>query len=399
MDATLEEALTEIEPTIEELIAATRLTRDLKRAATTLNEDQARYLVDLYYALQKMRIGAAAQVRSAGDEPNMLIAWTKDMYEKLETDVKSALEKYAESQVPGKWALSIKGIGPVLAAGLLAHIDITKSPTVGSLWRFGGYDPTVEWGKGQKRPWNARLHTLGWKIGQSFVKSSGRDGSFYGPFYRDRKLWETERNNEKAYAEQAARALEEKNYGKDTEAYKWYSMGMLPPAHIQARAERYAVKLFFSHLHAVMYNHHYKTQAPCPYVIQYGGHAHIVQVPNWTFVDANGKEFDAYRPYVPTDEPKVYTWKPPYGQGGAQAFTVAEWVEMKLAYGHRCAYCGEVFSNEELTHNHVVPSSRGGANIHTNIVPACYEGDHRKADRIWEPTLTVPGWPIESREQ
>jgi len=294
---TYEDILIESEPTIEELIAATRLTRDLKKAATSLSGDQARYLVDLYYSLQKMRIGAAAQVRSAGEEPNMLIGWTKDMYAQLETDVKSALEKYAESQIPGKWALSVKGIGPVIAAGLLAHIDIEKTATAGALWRFAGYDPTVKWEKGQKRPWNARLKVLGWKIGQSFVKSSGRDGSFYGPLYRERKLWETERNQEKLYAEQAASILEKKRIGHDTEAFKWYSMGMLPPAHIQARAERFAVKIFLSHVHTVMYNTHYKQPAPLPYVIQYGGHVHIIQIPGWKPVDEQGKPFDPFRPY------------------------------------------------------------------------------------------------------
>lgn len=279
------ENLANTEPTTEELIAAMRLTRDLKRASINLKDEQARYLVDLYYTLQKLRIGAAAQVRSAEDEPNMLIGWTKDMYAQLETDVKNALGVYAESRVPGKWALSILGIGPVIAAGLLAHIDITKTATAGALWRYAGYDPTVKWEKKTKRPWNARLKTLGWKIGQSFVKSSNREGSFYGPYYRDRKLWETERNAEKAYAAQAEAILASKNIGKDTEAYKWYSMGMLPPAHIQARAERYSVKLFLSHYFSVAYEDYHKQPAPRPYAIVYLEHAHEIKIPNWPLAE------------------------------------------------------------------------------------------------------------------
>jgi hypothetical protein len=276
-----EQYLTESEPTLEELIAATRLTRDLKKSATLLSADQSRYLVDLYYTLQKLRIGAAAQVRSAQDESNILIGWTKDMYEKLELDVKGALEQYAKSQIPGQWALSVKGIGPVIAAGLLAHIDITKTATAGALWRFAGYDPTVKWEKKTKRPWNARLKVLGWKIGQSFVKSSGRDGSFYGPLYRDRKLYEMEKNARKEYAEQAARILQEKNIGKETDAYRYYSMGQLPPAHIQARAERYAVKIFLSHVHAVMYEVYYGHPAPRPYALAHLEHVHMIEIPNW----------------------------------------------------------------------------------------------------------------------
>src|SRR5579885_2234287 len=269
------------EPTTEELLAAMRLTRDLKQASALLKEDQARYLVDLYYNLQKMRIGAMAQCRSAENEPNLLIDWTAEMYLRRETDVKSALGVYAESQVPGKWALSILGIGPVLAAGLLAHIDITKTPTAGALWRYAGYDPTSKWEKGCKRPWNARLKVLCWKIGQSFVKTANRPASFYGPIYKQRKVWETERNAEKAYAAQAERILSEKKIGKETEAYGWYAQGMLPPAHIQARAERYAVKMFLSHYHAVAYEHYYQENAPRPYAIQFLGHAHEIAIPNW----------------------------------------------------------------------------------------------------------------------
>lgn len=317
----------EREPSIDDLIAATRLTRDLKKAAATLDKDQAAYFVGLYYSLQKLRIGAAAQARAAMDakEPNTLVSWTEEMYGKLETDVQAALGVYAKSKVPGQWALAQKGIGPVIAAGLLAHVDITKTPTAGALWSFAGYNPNIKWlgregaaklvaeilgpGKAKeilsdeqvyhvaiaahrnparlgeqaqdedgditrasltavlaKRPWNARLKVLGWKASQSFVKSSGREGAFYGKMYKERKAQELWNNNMmlipgsdparyKAivagepglYAEQAARILQEKKIGEDTEARRWYEMGMLPPAHIQARAERYATKMFLSH--------------------------------------------------------------------------------------------------------------------------------------------------------
>lgn len=277
----IEDYLQESEPTPEELIAASRLTRDLKRASITLHDDQARYLVDLYYTLQRLRIGAAAQVRSAKSEPNLLLGWTNEMYAQLETDVKGALGIYAQSRVPGEWALSILGIGPVIAAGLLAHIDISQTPTAGALFRYAGYDPTVTWERGKKRPWNARLKTLCWKAGQSFVKSSNRETSFYGPFYRDRKLYEVERNERKEYADQASAMLVKKKIGHDTEAYMWYSQGMLPPAHIQARAERWAVKLFLSHYFNVAYETYHKQPAPKPYVIQFLGHAHLIEVPNW----------------------------------------------------------------------------------------------------------------------
>ena len=38
---------------------------------------------------------------------------------------------------------------------------------------------------------------------------------------------------------------------------------------------------------------------------------------------------------------------------------------------HTCGYCGNVFSHNHLTRDHVLPSSRGGKNIWTNVVTAC----------------------------
>jgi hypothetical protein len=59
-----------------------------------------------------------------------------------------------------RWAKAQVGIGPVLAAGLAAYIDITRTPTVSALWSLAGLNPTAVWGKGEKRPWNAQLKTL-----------------------------------------------------------------------------------------------------------------------------------------------------------------------------------------------------------------------------------------------
>ena len=50
-----------------------------------------------------------------------------------------------------------------------------------------GLDPTVTWGKGERRPWNAELKVLCWKLGDSFVKVSNKEGALYGRIYRERK--------------------------------------------------------------------------------------------------------------------------------------------------------------------------------------------------------------------
>ena len=264
-----------------ELEPFVRLDKDLKKAATTLTPDEARYLVDAYYQIQGYRIRFGNQIRALSEsgEPHDLIRWMYSNTEGLEKNIQSALDKYSKSNVVGKWARSIIGIGPVLAAGLLAHIDITKAPTVGHIWSFAGLNPNASWEKGQKRPWNAELKVICWKIGESFVKVQNNERDVYGKLYVARKAQEQERNAAGAFAEQAALLV--KKVGKETEAYKAYSQGKLPPAHINERAKRYAVKMFLSHLHWVWYETEYGTLPPKPFVIEHMGHTDLLKPPNW----------------------------------------------------------------------------------------------------------------------
>ncbi len=270
---------------MEPLESAARLTRDLKDASKTLSADEARYLVDAYYIMQRDRIRSGNQVRALteSEEPHQVLAWLAGNAALLENNIRRALDAYSDAQVVGKWSKTVVGIGPVIAAGLSAHLDIKRAPTVGHIWRFAGLDPTVEWDRGQKRPWNASLKTLTWKIGESFVKVSGHDEDVYGKLYLERKAKEIARNDAGALAEQAAAKLAKFKIGKSTDAYAAYSTGRLPPGHIHARAKRWAVKLFLAHWHAVAYRAAFGTDAPKPYVLSQLQHGHDVPVPNWPF--------------------------------------------------------------------------------------------------------------------
>lgn len=257
----------------------TKLTKDLKAAAAYMSSDEARFLVDYYYIAQEDRKRSTNQVRALNEskEPNAVISWLAAQSEALEEQIKKALDVYTKNHIMGSWMRQIVGIGPVISAGLLAHIDIEKAPTVGHIWRYAGLDPTSKWEKGQKRPWNAGLKTLCWKAGQSFMKFSGRDDCYYGHIYRERKNFEIARN-ERGDNKELAEQLKEK-VGKTTEAYKHLSNGVLPPGQIDARARRYAVKLFLSHLHGAWYETHFGTKPPLPYPIAHMGHVHFIPSP------------------------------------------------------------------------------------------------------------------------
>lgn len=261
--------------------AIRKLSKDERSATATLGKDEARFLVDAYYQLQDNRIRSDGQVRSMSKdgEPHSTLKWLADMNRTLEESIKAALDVYSNASPVGRWMRSQKGIGPVIAAGFLAHLDITKAETAGAFWSFAGLDPRAVWEKGKKRPWNASLKVLCWKLGESFVKVSGRDDAFYGKLYKQRKEIEIAKNEAGEFAEQAKTKLEKFKIGKDTDAYAAYIQGKLPPAHIHARAKRWAIKLFLANLHEVMYVDHFKKDPPLPYAIGILGHAHKIAPP------------------------------------------------------------------------------------------------------------------------
>ncbi len=260
------------------LSAIEKLTKDLAKASMTLGPAETRFLVDSYYIMQEQRKRSANQVMALSEttEPHEVLVWFACQNRTLENQIKRALAKYAEGHPVGARMLSVVGIGPVITAGLLAHIDIKLAPTVGHIWRFAGLDPTSKWEKGERRPWNAALKTLCWKIGESFVKNKGRENCFYGQLYDQRKAYEVEINARNGYADQAAAILKSHPSHKQKTIY---SEGKLPDGHIHARAKRYAVKLFLAHLHDVWYRHEYGEAPPLPYPIAHLGHAHKIDPP------------------------------------------------------------------------------------------------------------------------
>jgi hypothetical protein len=138
------------------------------------------------------------------------------------------------------------------------------------------------------------------------VKNQNREDCVYGKVFVDRKAMEWENNLLGKLSDQAAAKLAKCNFSNGTTAKLFYSgklsptkvrewladggvpasvkatkvgdeIAMLPPAHIHARARRYAVKLFLSHWHAEAYRHHFGTEPPFPYAVAFLGHAHVIR--------------------------------------------------------------------------------------------------------------------------
>jgi len=311
------------------------LGKDRKQAAKFLSRLEARFLVDYYYAIQEDRVRAQAQEKAARDEgdPHEVLSWVVFNTARLEGEIKKALDSFGDSSELGRWSKSICGIGPIIAAGLLSHIDIEKAPTVGHIWSFAGLDPTKKWERGKKRPWNADLKVLCWKLGESFVKTSTREEGFYGRLWKERREKEWMKNLNGDFVEQAVELLESAKFARDKDVWYWLNgfytrkqalerkenpklqLGpddldllikkaekakdqkkrdlyveidshanrgkrMLSPGHVHARAKRWATKIFLSHWHEVAYRTILKKMPPNPFAIEFLGHTHYIPVQN-----------------------------------------------------------------------------------------------------------------------
>ena len=256
--------------------------------ARVMSNTEASYLVRDYYNAQRDRIRAASQIRTIenmGTAVSDALYWRLESARVTERNIKGLLDHYTAAHPMGSWMRSIVGIGPVISAGLLAHLDIEKAEVAGAFWSFAGLDPSKKWEKGQKRPWNAELKTLCWKAGQSFIKFQNHEDCVYGHLFAERKKLEELRNERGDHAATAAQGLT--FYGKETVAYKACLAGRLPQAQVVARASRWTVKIFLSHLHQVWYKQHFKKDPPLPYAIAILGHAHMIPAPNAVWDEAD----------------------------------------------------------------------------------------------------------------
>lgn len=285
--------------------------RDLRKMVAEgvkMNRESVRNLVNTYYDIQDYRIAIENRIRAA----SQAVAAEEDTKPEIETDengmkvfnpkydsmssysdymislglreledfIKNALKAYVDSDPIGKWLTSIMGIGPVIAAGLLSYIDISKCPTAGHIWSYAGITGTEKKVKGEKLNYSPKFKTLCWKIGQSFIKTSNRDADVYGHLYREKKEWYHKKNDEGGFAERAKELLETQKISKDSELYKTYSAGKISDAHINSMATRFAVKIFLSHLFEIWYEYENGCKPPKPFVQEHKGHVHIIPAPN-----------------------------------------------------------------------------------------------------------------------
>jgi len=268
-------------------------TKDIKN--NPISKSDIRSTVDSYYQMQDMRIIAGnrkSAILNFADEQSspLLLQYIETRFKNTEENIAKFLKYYAENDPIGQWMMSITGIGPVIAAGLLAYIDINECETAGSIWSYAGWEgPMRRKMKGEKVDWNPKFRTLCWKIGQSFIKISGNTSpnNFYGPLYVAKKEFYIQKNEAGGFAEKAAFELENRKFKPSTKSYQAYIQGKLPDSQIVAMAARFAAKMFLSHLFEIWYEYDRGEKPPKPFVEAHLDHVHILPAPNREIVFGN----------------------------------------------------------------------------------------------------------------
>lgn len=322
-----------------ELMEAIKLDKTLKKQIASISHItrmEMKATVDLFYQLQHDRIALENQIRAIkqhadtekedGSSSIVLDLCLKNM--KInEANTAKIIETLVQNHPVGQWLLQIKGIGPVLAGGLIGYFDVTNKEYASQFMSYAGLndnnrpwlgkkkseeivneivgksktitdDMVVEiaartqWsykyllgraydqekGKWKKDkliaacavvPYNKKLKMLMYKVGSSFQWNCNKPDSLYGQLFNEHRVMETQKNERGEFAEQAKKELESKNYSKSTEAYKCYTEGKLPKAHINMRCLRWVEKLFVSHLFEEMYRVEYDKLPPRYYALEH----------------------------------------------------------------------------------------------------------------------------------
>lgn len=135
----------------------------------------------------------------------MVMRWL-DVFQTLEGQLDKDIAKIVKTEAIFEEMSQLRGIGPLLAAKIIALVDIERAGTVSALWRYAGYG--VKDGererpvKGEMLHYNIRLKTALYLVGTSFL----RCGSPYRAAYDNakRRYEETRKDWTKAHIHQAA---------------------------------------------------------------------------------------------------------------------------------------------------------------------------------------------------
>lgn len=163
-----------------------------------------RALVDLRdRQIQKARIqfGNRVEAITRGDDDanNQQFQIAKKWhgrFSELESELDKDIKVAVKDEIIYKPLTSVKGVGPMMAAKLIAMIDIERCNTISALWRFAGYaviDGERERPvKGEQLHYNIRLKTTVYLVATSFLRTNSPYRKFYDnakEYYANSRDW------------------------------------------------------------------------------------------------------------------------------------------------------------------------------------------------------------------
>jgi len=226
--------------------------------------DEIEGRIATYYDIQKVRVSTEHRIRQKGLD---LEDWLEDM-RYLEKEMKERIEAEVEAEaVWQEWLSHVKGIGPVMAGGLIAafgycenYENPAKMYTKAGLHVVDGKAPRRR--AGVKGGWNPGVRALTWKISRQLIMARGVYARVYDLFKKEemdrnvpREVSITEAMGDLLAEDygpfKAGTKVKEVNFPRIA---KWIkSQGIdkvrvvLSPLHIHNRARRKLAKHFLAH--------------------------------------------------------------------------------------------------------------------------------------------------------
>lgn len=167
------------------------LTSNPLEKSVGFERDKVRQLLEIYYDVQEVRIRTFNRLRQVGKVEDVNAKRLKTLEKEIRDYIFREIKYLAVYQ---KFLSLIKGIGPILAGGLLSYFNPYEAEHASSFWRYAGLHvvngkaPRRE--RGKKISYNPKAKVLCWKISDSFIKQRT-------PFYRDIYDKAKNRENEK----------------------------------------------------------------------------------------------------------------------------------------------------------------------------------------------------------
>jgi hypothetical protein len=198
------------EPLVEDLMGDSKLFREIGKKSK-FSPKTIKFAIGRYYQIQKNRITMSFQIMSLKQqkEDTTALETIYDNFVSIEKAIGTLLAEIVKKHKMWEYLQGVKGIGPILAAGLLAHLDVHRADHVSGFWKICGLSVAEDGralsrrkehliemtykdsaGKEQTRmgiAFDPFLKTLCYKIGESFVKSKGIYRALYD---RTRKYYE-----------------------------------------------------------------------------------------------------------------------------------------------------------------------------------------------------------------